>query len=137
MTVELGGFFDADEGKVGTTEEFFHVFGVAADVVFGLCTVVKFDGANGAQGAFVAKHEVDGLVFDKTVGFMAVLAADFVTQECGKADIRDDVKSLTEDVVQELETVFLAADHELFAGAIMVTVDGGAALLTRGNDDKN
>ncbi len=137
MTVEFCGFFNADERQAGTAEEFFHVFGVATDVVFGLGAIIEFDGADGAEGAFVAKDEVDCLIFDKTVGFVAVLAAYFVAQEGGKADIGDDVESLAEDVIEELETVFLTASHELFAGAVMETVNRVATAALGGNHDKN
>lgn len=99
LAVEFGGFFDADEGEAGAAEEFFHILGVATDVVAGFGAVVELDGANGTEGAFVAKHEVNSLIFDKTVGFVAVLAADFVAQESGEADVGDDVKPLAENVV--------------------------------------
>lgn len=99
MAVEFGGFFDADEGEAGAAEEFFHILGVATDVVAGFGAVVELDGADGAESAFVAKHEVNSLILDKTVGFVAVLAADFVAQESGEADVGDDVKPLAEDVV--------------------------------------
>ena len=99
LAVEFGGFFDANEGEAGAAEEFFHVLGVATDVVAGFGAVVELDGADGAESAFVAKHEVNSLILDKTVGFVAVLAADFVAQESGEADVGDDVKPLAEDVV--------------------------------------
>ncbi len=99
MAVEFGGFFDADEGEAGAAEEFFHILGVTTDVVAGFGAVVKLDGADGAESAFVAKHEVNSLILDKTVGFVAVLAADFVTQESGEADVGDDIKPLAENVV--------------------------------------
>ena len=99
LAVEFGGFFDADEGEAGAAEEFFHILGVATDVVAGFGAVVELDGADGAESAFVAKHEVNSLILDKTVGFVAVLAADFVAQESGEADVGDDVKSLAENVV--------------------------------------
>lgn len=137
MSVEFGGFFDADEGETGTAEEFFHILRVAADIVFGLGAVVEFDGADGAKGAFVAEDEVNGFIFDKTVGFVAVLAADFVAEKGGKTDVGDDVETLAENVVEELEAVFLAADHELFAGAIMEAVNGVAAAALGRNHDKN
>lgn len=137
MTVELGGFFDTDEGEAGATEEFLHVFRVTTDVVFGFCAVVEFDCADGADGAFIAKNEVNSLILNKTVSFVAVLVADLVTQEGGKADVGDDIKTSAENIVEELETVFLTADHELFARAIMKAVNSGAALFTRGDDNKN
>lgn len=137
MAVEFGGFFDANERETGTAEEFFHILRVAADIVFGLGAVVEFDGADGAKGAFVAEDEVNGFIFDKTVGFVAVLAADFVAEKGGKTDVGDDVETLAENVVEELEAVFLAADHELFAGAIMEAVNGVAAAALGRNHDKN
>lgn len=78
LAVELGGLFDANEREAGATEEFLHVFGVATDVVFRFGAIVEFDGADGTERALVTEDEVDSLIFDKTVGFVAVLAADFV-----------------------------------------------------------
>lgn len=127
LAVEFGGFFDADEGKTSAAEELFHVFGVTADVVFGLGAVVKLDGADGTKRALITKDEVNSFVFDKTVGFVAVLAADFVAKKGRKTDVGDDVETLTKDVIEELEAVFLVTDHELFTGAIVEAVNGVAA----------
>ena len=86
VTVEFFGVGDADEGEASAAEEFFHVFGVT-------------DGANWTESAFVAKDEIDSFIVDVAVSFAAVLAADFVVEEGGEIDLRDDVKTLTEDVV--------------------------------------
>ena len=99
ITVEFLGVGDADEGEASAAEEFFHVFGVTAGGMICCGAIVEFDGANWTESAFVAKHEVNSLILDKTVGFVAVLAADFVVEEGGEIDLRDDVKTLTEDVV--------------------------------------
>lgn len=92
---------DANEGQMGALEEFFHVFGAAAGVVLaaGVGTFVDFDGADGAKSAFVAENEIDGVVLDKTISFVAVLATDFVAEEGGNFDARDDIESLAENVV--------------------------------------
>lgn len=137
LAIELGGLFDTDEREAGATEEFLHVFGVATDVVFRLGTIVELNGTDGTEGALVAEDEVNSLVFDKTVGFVAILAADFVAQESREADVGDDVKALTKNLVEELETVFLTASHELFARAIMETVNSLATATTGGYHDKN
>ncbi len=78
LAVEFGGFFNTNKGEASATEEFFHVFWITADVVFGFCAIVEFDCANRAQSTFVAKHEVNSLIFDKAISFVAVLAADFM-----------------------------------------------------------
>lgn len=78
LAVELGGLFDTNEREAGAAEEFFHVFGVATDVVFRFGAIVELDGTDGTEGALVAEDEVDSLVFDKTVGFVAILATNFV-----------------------------------------------------------
>ena len=98
ITVEFLGVGDADEGEASAAEEFFHVLGVATDVVAGFGTVVELDSANGTESAFVAKDEIDSFIVDVAVSFAAVLAADFVVEEGGEIDLRDDVKTLTEDV---------------------------------------
>lgn len=66
----------------------------------------------------VTEDEVDGFIFNEVVGGTAILEADFVAQEGRKGDARDDVETLAEEVVQELEAGFFGADHEVFAGAI-------------------
>ena len=78
----------------------------------------------------VTEDEVDGFIFNEVVGGTAILEADFVAQEGRKGDARDDVKTLAEEVVQELEAGFFGADHEVFAGAITAAfqlVAGAAA----------
>ena len=100
LTGEFLGFGDADEGDVGAAEEFFHVLGVAAGVVFVVFfLVVDFDGADGAEGTLVAEDEIDGFVFDEAMSFVTTLGADFVAEEGIKADARDDVEFLSEEFV--------------------------------------
>lgn len=137
MAIELGWFFDANEREASTAKEFFHILRVAADVVFRFCTVVELDGADGAQGTFVTEDEVDGFVFNETVSFVAILAADFVAQEGRKTNIWDDVEALAEDIVKELEAVFLAASHELLTRAIMEAIEGVATTTLGGDHNKN
>lgn len=85
---------------MGALEEFFHVFRVAAGVFFVVSFfVVDFDGADGAESALVAKDKVDGFVFDKAISFVAALRANLVAKERIKADARDDIELLTEEVV--------------------------------------
>lgn len=126
---------DANEGQMGALEEFFHVFGAAAGVVLaaGVGTFVDFDGADGAKSAFVAENEIDGVVLDKTISFVAVLATDFVTEEGGNFDARDDIESLAENVVQKLETVLFGANHELFLWPVTTAIHGVAAVIGGGN----
>lgn len=47
-----------------------------------------------------------------------------MAKEGGEADIGDDIESLAENVIKKLETVFLAAGHELFFGAITAMFHG-------------
>lgn len=122
VAIELFGIGDADEGEMGTAEEFFHIFRILSrGAIFGII-VVNFDGANWTQGAFVAKNEISGLVFDETVGFAAALAADFVVEEGTESNIGDDIKTFAEDVVEDLEAVLLGASHQLFFGTIVETL---------------
>lgn len=99
ITVEFFGVGDTDEGEASAAEEFFHVFGVTAGGMICCGAIVEFDGANWTESAFVAKDEIDSFIVDVAVSFAAVLAADFVVEEGGEIDLRDDVKTLTEDVV--------------------------------------
>lgn len=134
---EFLGLSDADEGDVGAAEEFFHVLRVAAGVflvVFFL--VVDFDGTDGAEGSFITEDKVDGFVFDETVGFVAALGADLVTEEGIEADAGDDVEFLAEEFVQELETLTFDANHKVFAGAITAAVHSFAVAAAGGDADK-
>lgn len=63
-----------------TLEELFHIFGVGARRVVLNAAVVDFDGADGAEGAFIAENKVDCLVFDKMIGLVAILIANFVVE---------------------------------------------------------
>ena len=93
-------FFEVNEGDVGATEEFFHISRVAARIVFvGFGAVVEFDSADGAKGALVTEDEIDGFVFDKAFGLVAILETNFVAEERGKVDARDDVELFAKEVV--------------------------------------
>lgn len=122
-------------------EELLHVFWVAAKGMVGLvATVVEFDGANRAQSALIAKDEVDGFIFDETVGLVAILATNFVIEQGGEADLGDDIESLPKNVIEELETLALGANHEILLGAIATARHGlGAALagVDAGQDGDN
>lgn len=61
--------------------------------------LVDFDGADWAQGALIAENEVNGAIFDETVGFVAVLAANFVAEKGGNLDVGDDIESLAKNVI--------------------------------------
>ena len=100
VIAEALGAGNENEGDVGAAEEFFHVLGVAAGVVFVVFfLVVDFDGADGTERTFVAEDEIDGFVFDEAMGFVTTLGADFVAEEGIKADARDDVEFLAEEFV--------------------------------------
>lgn len=130
MAVKFFRVGDADEGKVGTTENFFHIFRVAAEVRSGrFGAVVEFDGADGAQGALIAKDKIDGFMIDEFIGFLAILAADFVAEEGGKVDVRDDIEALAKDVIQELKTMSLGTTHELFFGTIAAAFNGAPVAI--------
>ncbi len=123
---------------MGTAEEFFHVFGVAAglfEVV--LDAIFDFDGADGAEGTFVTEDEIYGLMINKAVGGVAVLDTDFVAKEGRKGDVGDDVEFGAKEVVEHLETLFLGADHEVFTGAIFVMADTLALAAAVGDTDKH
>lgn len=116
-----------------------HVFGAGAGGFIGLFGffVFEFDGTDGAEGAFVAEDEIDGFIFDEAIGGAAVLKSDFVAEEGREGDAGDDVEALAEEVVQELETGFFGADHEVLAGAVAAAVDGiaGAAADADAGED--
>lgn len=125
FTGEFLWFFEINERDVGATEEFFHVLRVAAGViVIGFCAIFEFDGADGAQGTFVAEDEVDGLVLDETVGGVAILEADFVAEERRKVDAGDNVEFFAEEVVEHLKALLLGADHEVLARAVAAAIHG-------------
>jgi len=136
--VEFGGFVKINEGEVGVAEDFGEGLGIVSVVAVGAInsvairrgTGVELDGADWAEGALVTEDEVDGLVGDEAIGFVAILVADFVAEEGGDGNIGDDVKTVAEDVVEELKTASLMADHELFAGAIVETFECGALAAT-------
>ncbi len=101
LATERTGVSDANEGKMSALEEFFHIFGAAAGDAFAASvgTFVDFDGADGAESTFVAENEVDCAVFDKTISFVAVLAADLVAKKGRDGDAGDDIESLAKDIV--------------------------------------
>ncbi len=94
LAVDILGFWDINKGDVSTLEEFLHVLRAAAGVFCGL-GVVEFDGANGAESAFIAEDEIDGFIFDEMISGMAILSADFVIEEGGEADLGDNIEFLT------------------------------------------
>lgn len=123
---------------MSAAEEFAHFFGCAARS-FGVAfdAVFEFDGTDGAEGAFVTEDEIDGFVLNVFIGGVAVLDANFVTQERGEADVGDDVEFLAKKVVEYLETLLGRADHEMLAGAVFEMVDTFALAATGGNSDKD
>lgn len=54
--------------------------------------VGEFDGANGAEGTFIAEDEINGFIFDKTLGGLAVLRANFMIEESGDFNLGDDIE---------------------------------------------
>lgn len=135
---EALGFGEVDEGNVGAAEEFAH-FGGCAARGFGVVVnaVFEFDGADGTEGAFITEDEIDGFVFDVFVGGIAVLDADFVAQERGKANIGDDVEFLTKEVIEHLEALLGGADHKVLAGAVFEVVDTFALTAAGGDASKD
>lgn len=66
---------------MGAAKEFFHFPWVTTNaIVSGFAPIIKFDGTDGAQSAFVAKNEVNSFVLDVAIGFVAVLVTDFMTK---------------------------------------------------------
>ncbi len=104
-----------------------------------VATVVDLDRADGADGTFVAEDEIGSLVFDEAISLGAALAADFVAEERAERDVRDNIKAFAEDFVQDLETVFLGASHELLFRTVMETIDGFAvvALIDYANENRD
>lgn len=132
------GLSDANEGDVGATEEFLHIFRVAARVflvVFFL--VIDFDGTNRAEGAFVTEDEVDGFVFDKTIGLVAALSTNFVAKQGIEANSRNDVEFLSKKLIQELEALTFGANHEMFARAVAAALHGFTIATTSGDASEN
>jgi len=123
---------------VSAAEEFFHIARVAAGVVdIAMNAIFEFDGADGAKGAFVAKNEIDGFVVDEAVGGVAILDANFVTEEGGEVNVGDDVKLFAEEVIKHLEALFFGANHEMLAGAIFKVLDGVALTAASGDADED
>ncbi len=56
--------------------------------------VGEFDGANGTEGTFITEDEINGFIFDKTLGGLAVLRADFVIEESRDFNLGDDIEFL-------------------------------------------
>lgn len=82
LAVDRARIGNADEGKVSAAEEFLHIFGVAAGGFVGITmgAVVDLNGADGAHSGFITENEVNVFVFDKTIGFIAILGADLMAQ---------------------------------------------------------
>lgn len=137
LAVELFGVSDADEGKMSALEKLFHIFWIAARGAVDIGAIVKFNDADWAQGALVTKDKISGLVFDKTVSFVAVLATDFMAEESIEANAGDDVEFLAKNIVEELETVFFGTYHKMLFGAETETIDGVATTVTSSDGGKN
>ncbi len=85
---------------MGAAKELFHILRIAAGVFFVVFLfVIKLNGTDRAESAFVAKDKVDGLVFDKAISLVTTLGANFVAEERIKADARDNIEFLAEEVV--------------------------------------
>lgn len=132
LAVELVGLGDADKGKMCALEELFHVLWIATERMVGfVAAVVEFDGADGTQGALIAEDEINGFILDEAIGFVAILATDFVIEQGREADLRNDIESLTKNVVEKLKTLAFSTDHEILLRAITTTRHGfGAALAS-------
>lgn len=74
-------------------------------------------------------------MIDKTVGFIAILRANLVAEEGVEADLGQNIEFFTKNVVEELETGLLNADHEVFFGAIAATVDSFDPVAASGDAD--
>lgn len=123
---------------MGTTEELFHVLGITTEaLVITVGTVFDFDGADGAQGAFIAEDKIDIFMVDEAVSFVAVLGADFVAEEGIEADLRENIETLTKNIIEELETASFYANHEVFFGAIAATIDSFKPTTASGDADQN
>lgn len=123
---------------MGAAEEFFHIFGATTGIfVVGIDTVFELDGADGAERTLVAEDEIDGFVFDEAVSFVAVLEADFVTEEGREVDAGDDIEFLAEEIIKHLEALFLSADHKMFAGAVATAIHSLAVATAGGNAGEN
>lgn len=60
-----------------------------------------------------------------------------MAEEGIKANAGDDVELLAKNVVEELETVFFGADHQMFFGAETEPINGVATAVTGGNGGEN
>lgn len=119
---------------MGTLEEFFHIFRVAAEaVVFGVSIIIKFNGTNWSQSAFVAKDKVDSFLVNEAISFLAILVADLVAEQIFETDVRDDIKTFTKNIVEQLKTATLVAGHETAFGAVLVTTHSLEATTFRGD----
>lgn len=58
-------------------------------------------------------------------------------KEGTERNIRDDIKAFAENVVQDLETMFLCAGHKLFFGTVMKAFDSFAVTTLGANTDDN
>lgn len=136
---EFLGVLDVDEGDASAFEELFHVFGTGAGSFVGFfgLFVFEFDGADGAEGAAITEDEIDSFVFDEAVGDAAVLEADFVAEQGREVDARNDIETLTEEVVQELEAGFFSADHKMLAGAVTAAIHGVAGAAADADAGEN
>lgn len=135
---ETLSFFKVNKGNMSTFEEFFHIVRVAAGV-FGIIfnTILELYGANGAEGTFVAENEVNGFVFDETISGVTVLSTNFVAEEGTKANIGNNVEFFAKKIIEHLEALFCVADHEVFARAVLETINGVALATTGGDADED
>lgn len=79
LTVELARLGDTNKGKMCALEELFHVLRVATEGMVGfVAAVIKFDGADGAQGALITKDKINSFILNEAIGFVAILATDFM-----------------------------------------------------------
>ena len=86
---------------------------------------------------FVTKDKVNGFVFDKTVGLVTVLVANFVIQQGRNVNLRDNVKPLAKDVIEELEAFAFGASHKALLGAVTTMAHGFLTSATSGNASQN
>lgn len=138
IAVKFFRISNTDKREMSTAEEFFHIFEITIrGRMFFVVVVVDFDGANGADGTFVAEDEISSFVLDKTVSFSATLATDFMIKERAEGDVRYDVETFAEDFVEGLETMFLGASHELFFRTVMEAFDGFTVVAFINYTDEN
>lgn len=60
-----------------------------------------------------------------------------MAEEGTEWDVGYNIEAFAENVVQDLETMFLCTGHELFFGTVMKTFDGFAVTTLGANTDDN